>query len=278
MQFRSTCHVPCRRHVALAGTLQTQINAPPLLPIPACHTFDLAAGGLRNPRSSSAAQPLWSTCCWCCKARRLVVNTYSAECVPVCPHPHPRPAPAPPRLASCFPWRHGACSPNLSVPCPPPTAHRPRRRLSSVRWPSPHSPAQRSLSEKGPRRANARQVYCDTRILMLVCPASAESLSQTYPCAWRTMALALWLADASPEYQVFPVLSLILILILLMLLAARSLCAACGLLAHNILASPIDLVDISPLRPPIVSSSLNSKPSHSFLGAIPFFSSRVFNS
>lgn len=257
MQSRSTCHVPCRRRLALAGTLQTQISAPPppSPPSPACHTFDLAAGGLRNPRSSSAAQPLWSTCCCCCcKARRLVVNTYCAKCP--CPrpyphphphpHPHARPAPAPPRLASCFPWRHGA----LPIYLYP--AHRPPPAPSSVRWPSPHSPAQRSLSEKGPRRANARQVCCDTRILMLVCPASAESLSQTYPCAWRTMALALSVADASPEYQVFPVLSLIPIL--LMLLAACSLlCAACGLLAHNTLASPIDLVDISPLRPPIVS-------------------------
>lgn len=210
-------------------------TTPPLLPIPACHTFDLAAGG---PRSSSTAQPLLSADADADAARRAASSSTPVvqKCLP------------PPRLASCFPWRHGAL-PIYLFP-----AHRPPPAPSSVRWPSPHSPAQRSLSEKGPRRANARQVYCDTRILMLVCPASAESLSQTDPCAWRTMALALSLEDASPEYQVFPVLSLILILILLMLLAACCLLrAACGVLAHNTLASPIDLLDISPQRPPIVS-------------------------
>lgn len=66
----------------------------------------------------------------------------------------------------------------------------------------------------------------------------------------------LWLADASPEYQVFPVLSLILILLMspaACCVLGRYCVLLCCKLAHNALASPIDLVDISPLRPPIVS-------------------------
>lgn len=236
----------------------TETTPPPLLPIPACHTFDLAAGG---PRSSSTAQPLLSADADADAARRAASSSTPVvqKCLP------------PPRLASCFPWRHGAL-PIYLFP-----AHRPPPAPSSVRWPSPHSPAQRSLSEKGPRRANARQVYCDTRILMLVCPASAESLSQTDPCAWRTMALALSLEDASPEYQVFPVLSLILILILLMLLAACCVRRAACWPTIPWLPPLICLIYHLSARP-LFPSSLNTKPSHSFLGAIPFFSSRVFNS
>lgn len=137
MHLKSTCHVPCRCCLALAGTLQTQPvlspPPPPFSPILACHTFDLAAGGLRNPRSSGAAQPL--AVFWC-KARRLVVKSYCPSAYAVCP--------APPRLASCFPWRHVLSQSICSMPAP-----------SAVRQTSPHSPAQESLSQRGPRRANA---------------------------------------------------------------------------------------------------------------------------
>lgn len=108
-------------------------TTPPLLPIPACHMFDLAAGG---PRSSSTAQPLLSADADAAAVRRAASSSTGVvqKCLP------------PPRLAS------PRVSPGAMVLSQSiwslPTAHRPRRRLS-VRWPSPHSPAQRSLSEKG---------------------------------------------------------------------------------------------------------------------------------
>lgn len=175
MQCNAFQKVHAMYRVAVVSRWRGLCKHKPFDPIAACHTFDLAAGGLRNPRSPSA-----------CSSTAVVTGCRSVLHLCQCPHPRPRPGPrpAPPRLAS------PRVSPGAMVQCcSPTTAHRPRRPLSA----GPHltrRPTQTSLSEKGPRRANARQVYCDTRILMLVCPASAESLSQTDPCAWRTMALA----------------------------------------------------------------------------------------
>lgn len=157
-----------------ANTTRPPPLHPPFSPILACHTFDLAAGGLRNPRSSGAAQPL--ALFWC-KARRLVVKSSW------CPSAYALdPRPAAPRLTSprlVFPLAPCALPIYLlharAVCCPP--------DLTSLACPG-------EPLRKGAPPGQCRQVCCDTRILMLVCPASAESLSQTDPCAWRTVALA----------------------------------------------------------------------------------------
>lgn len=173
-----------------AGGDFANTSQPP--PIPACHTFDLAAGGLRKPRSPRSPGAAVRCCMYAAAGRAASSSTptyrLSARADHLGPHPRPSPWPCPasPRLVfPLAPWYtvcHGMVLSQSICSL--------RRPLSAVRWASPHSPVQTSLSEKGPRRSNTRQVYCDTRILMLVCPASAESLSQTDPCAWRTMALA----------------------------------------------------------------------------------------
>lgn len=185
VRARVRVRVPCRRRLALAGTLQTPHNPLPL-GIPACHTFDLAAGGLRNPRGPGLLN------------RSCLLRGSPPRRQLLLSHALPHLAPAPPRLASRFPWRRLLAlpvSPSAQVsapcsllPCPLPTAHRPRRPLSA----GPHltRPPARASPERGAPPGLCRQVYCDTRILMLVCPASAQSLSQTDPCTWRTMALA----------------------------------------------------------------------------------------
>lgn len=208
MQCNAFQKVHAMYRVAVVSRWRGLCKHKPFDPIAACHTFDLAAGGLRNPRSPSA-----------CSSTAVVTDCRSVLHLCQCPHPRPRPGPrpAPPRLAS------PRVSPGAMVQCCSPTiAHRPPPAPSSVRWASPHSPPY----PDEPLRKGAPPGQCPPSLLRHPNLDACLSCLCRIPITDRPMRLANHgpcpsLADASPEYQVFPVLSLILIL--LMLLAACSL-------------------------------------------------------
>lgn len=105
-----------------ANTNQQRLAPPPLPPSPDCHTFDLAAGGLRNPRSSITAQPLLSADADAAAAAVADARRAAPSSTPTVLGVYvlllALPRPASPRLVfPLAPW----CSPNLSAPCPPPT-------------------------------------------------------------------------------------------------------------------------------------------------------------
>lgn len=122
MQFRGTRHVPCRRRLALAGTLQTQANRPPSQP--ATRLTWRQEGCVSNPRSPSAAV--------------LIVNGYlPSRC-------SPSPCPASPRLVfPLAPW-YGALVIYVLLRRPlsaGPHLTRPPRRASPKRGPAGPTPA-----------------------------------------------------------------------------------------------------------------------------------------
>lgn len=253
MQVRGTRHVPCRRRLALAGTLQTQASRPrsqPATRLTWRQEGCVTRVALASPGAAGQGTLLHT-------ARRPRRQRPPTAC---CPSPRP----APPRLASprVSPGAMVWCSPNLSAPCAV------RCPLAVTSLARPDEPLRKGAPPGQHLPSLLRHPNLDACLLCL-----CRIYITDRPMRLANHGPCLSLADASPEYQVFPVLSLILILLMLL--------AACWCAARwptmPWLPHLIWLIYHRRARP-LFPSSFNSKPSHSFLGAIPFFSSRVFNS
>lgn len=163
---------------------QTQTPILPLFPILACHTFDLAAEGLRNSFCRSTPP----------RRQPLALDLTLAITITIAP-----PCVASPRFVFPPPWRH-QLSYLQCAPCPLPTPHR--------RPPAgPHSPWVR-LWNGEPKGGSARPIppsllrhpnldACLSCLCRIAITDRPMALGEPWP-------LPLLLADASPEYQLSP--------------------------------------------------------------------------